>query len=98
MKNKIRTNNQWRALVSFWELSPDEQVEAMQFCSDPENIEQEKFVCYKGMTISLQEFLLVADEELLAQGWVGIYGLSNTGAVVIKVDDRQEAVVCGILT
>ena len=87
----IKTNNIWRQIVSFYDLTPKQQ-------SDNEGQEESSFFVYLGDAYNLSDFMRIDDKEGELKGWDGHLGTSYFTAILIKVADSGDAVIVGRAT
>lgn len=84
---KIKTNNQYRDLVSGDELTAEQQREYDYLDGD---LGEYLFVVYKGMAFWIGDLSRTEQD-----GWDGVAGLSAFTAVLFKFSDCGQQVKCG---
>ena len=82
----IKTNNQFRELLYWHELTEKEQTEF-----DYDGAEDSTFFRYKGYTYTLCDFMRV-EREGPFKGWDGILSDSFFSGVLVKFSDDGDAV------
>ena len=91
MNIEIKTNNHWRELISWFDLSEKEKSD-FDWIDDPEESGYE-FFRYKKQVYSLSEFMRVDNNSpLKTLGYDGYYGNGFFSGVLIKLSDCCEAV------
>jgi len=85
----ITSNYHSRPILHAFELEDDEFDTLEQY-----ERENSHFIRYKGMLLNVDGFMLTNSDEY----WTASYGISNTGAVVLHLNDDCESVVLGIVT
>lgn len=102
MKLKIKTNNQFRHLLFFNELTDNEKrkVESDYDYMKQEEIENQMYVKYKGDIFGLDSFIRIPNnpwaphaEEIFPAGWSGYCELGYGFGYLIKFSDDGESVL-----
>lgn len=93
---QIKTNNQARPLLSFYELSRVHQDEVINERGALECDDWKGFV-FKGQLYNLDDFMRFSDEsEERKMGWDGGMAQSAFHAVVVKLDSSDlDSVIVG---
>ncbi len=84
----IKTNNQWRGIVDFCNLTEKQQ-------EDNEGLEDSSFFIYRGDAYSLGDFIRIDDKEGAFKGWHGLLGEGYFSAMLVKISDSGDAVIVG---
>lgn len=98
---KITTNNQYRPILYWHELTESEQKEYKDAYDD---VEDSSFFRYRDWCYDLNDFLRVNDslngkgKDHDLYGWDGYKNDSFFSSVVIKLSDCNEAVRVGLAT
>ena len=88
---KVITNNHYRPLLSFWELSPREKKEMTDILE--EKAEEDTFFRYKGTVYPLSDFM----RTFSTPNWDGILSTTAFTAIVVKLSPDGEAVKVGLV-
>tara|TARA_R110000787_G_scaffold32676_4_gene86321 strand:- start:250 stop:555 length:306 start_codon:yes stop_codon:yes gene_type:complete len=97
---KIITNNQYRTILSFFELSTKEQNERSSYY---DTIEESSFFRYRGLVYDLGDFMrvreytyddAVTNHEM--QKWDGYHNDSFFSSVLVKYSECNDAVKVGL--
>ena len=92
---QIKTNNQPRPLLSFYELTKVQQSEVTDDVGE-DNCEEWKGFVFKGQLYNLDDFMRFSDEsEERKMGWDGSMAQSAFHAVIVKLDIDLESVIVG---
>ena len=87
----IISNNQWRFLIYWWDLTEKEQKEF-----DCEGVEDDTYFRYRGQVYSLSNFMRIEENHPLhCLNWHGHHGQSYFSGIIIKIDDCNDAVIVG---
>ena len=81
---QIKTNNHWRNLLYWYELTEQEQagLDYADKCGD--------FLRYKGRAYSIEDFMLVDEHNELFKDWHGYASDSFFSGVLIRCDEYGE--------
>jgi hypothetical protein len=95
---KIKTNHQFRLLLSWHELTEAEQTEHADAYKD---VQQSTFFRYRNWVYDLNDFLRVESSHLPSAehslcGWDGYQNETFFSSVVVKYSDCGEAVKVGL--
>ena len=96
---KIITNNHFKEILSFFDLSIEEQNELKD---SYDTIEESSFFRYRGLVYDLNEFLRVNDslngkgKEHEMYGWDGYHNDSFFSSVLVKYSSCNDAVKVGL--
>jgi hypothetical protein len=82
----VKTNNQWRDLISFYELPESEQKENEEYYSDS------SFFKFKGTYWCMGECMIIGDGN---NYWHGYIGYCNTTSICVHLSDCGEQVIVG---
>ena len=97
---KITTNNQYRPLLHWHDLTEEEQKELDMY----EDVQESSFFRYRDWTYDLNDFLRVNDslngkgKDHDLYGWDGYKNESFFSSVIVKYSDCGEAVRVGLAT
>ena len=93
---QIKTNNQARPLLSYYELTKEQQSEVAADVGQ-DNCEDWKGFVFKGQLYNLDDFIRYSDEsEERKLGWDGGMAQSAFHAVIVKIADSDfDSVVVG---
>lgn len=87
----IKSNNQFRFLLDWYELSLKEQAEF-----DWEGVENDMYFRYRGQVYSLASFMRIdSNSPLHCLNWHGSHGDSYFSGILIRLSDCNDAVVVG---
>ena len=98
---KITTNNQYRPILHWSELTEEEQTEYRDVYDD---VEDSSFFRYRHWTYDLNDFLRVNDslngkgKDHALYGWDGYHNETFFSSVVIKYSDCSDYVRVGLAT
>ena len=87
---KIKTNNQPRDILTWYDLTPAEQKE-FDYLEEGEG----SFFRYKGWVYDLGEFMRV-DHTAIPCKWQGYYGGAAFSGVLIRYTSNCEQVIVGM--
>ena len=94
---EIKTNNQWRELLSYWELSAAQRTDF-----DYNGADEGSYFMYKGRAHALAEYTMFNSvwstptvEGDILHGWHASAMQSAWTGTVIKVSDCGDAVTVG---
>ena len=93
MATTIKTNNQPRDFLSFFDFNEKDQkaIESNFGYMTREELEEGcYFFKYKGWIYNLSEFMTTS-----VDGWDGALSDSYFSGIVIRISSNQESVVCG---
>ena len=95
---KIKTNHQYRPLLSWYELTAAEQAEHRDAYED---VQESSFFRYRNWVYDLNDFLRVENSHLPSAehgfyGWDGYKNESFFSSVVVKYDNYDCAVKVGL--
>ena len=96
---KIITNNHFKEILSFFDLTNKEQNEIKD---NYDTIQESSFFRYRGIVYDLNEFLRVNDslngkgKEHEVYGWDGYYNNSFFSSVLVKYSSCNDAVKVGL--
>lgn len=91
----IKTNNQARPLLSYYDLTEKQQAELGEL--ELEQVESWKGFVFKGNVYNLDEFIILSEgSEEKALGWDGAAAQSAFHAVLVKLDHKDfDSVIVG---
>ena len=96
---KIITNNHFKEILSFFDLTNKEQNEIKD---NYDTIEESSFFRYRGQVYDLNEFMRVNDslngqgQEHVLYGWDGYHNDSFFSSVLVKYSSCSDAVKVGL--
>ncbi|MGQ4893356.1 MAG: hypothetical protein ACP6IQ_01885 [Candidatus Njordarchaeia archaeon] len=89
---RIVTNNQYRPILGFHDLTEKEKEEMIEhFCNDEEYAIDSSYFRYRKTIYPLSEFVRVEDNNLKKE-WDGVLSINAFKGVLIKVSNAMEAV------
>jgi len=97
---KIITNNHFKEILSFFDLTEKEQNEIKD---NYDTIEESSFFRYRGQVYDLNEFMRVNDslngqgQDHVLYGWDGYHNESFFSSVLVKYSSCTDAVKVGAL-
>lgn len=95
---EIRTNNQKRELLYFFELSENDQNNVEREYSEM-NKDEEQFFKYKGYWYALSDFSHIPNDHQISKlGWHGMLTIYNSMNLVVKLSNSREWVTVGRMT
>ncbi|MDD1626888.1 MAG: hypothetical protein LUQ26_05345 [Methylococcaceae bacterium] len=93
----IISNNQWRFLLNWFELTDKEQKEFDW--EDVECMEGDTYFRYRGQVYPLSNFMRIEeDHPLSCLNWHGYEGHSYFNGVLVKLHDCGDSVIVGRYT
>ena len=84
----IKTNNHWRPFLYRYEVPEKILASEFDWQNDPDDVEVDSFLQYKGVYYHIREFLH-ADSPAF-EGWDGEMWWSATSGILIKLSDDGE--------
>jgi len=96
---KITTNNHYRMILSFFDLTEKEQNEIKD---NYDTIEESSFFRYRGLVYDLNEFMRVNDslngkgQDHEMYGWDGYHNDSFFSSVLVKYSSSNDGVKVGL--
>lgn len=91
---EIRTNNQARPLLSWYELTDKEKAE-FDYIENPEEETGLDFFRFKGRIYTLSDFMRIDQQSTAFPGWHGYKGDGFFSGMLVKLSDDGEAVIVG---
>ena len=88
---EIKTNNQPRNLMYFYELT-EKEMQEFDYLTDEEIVERD-FVRYKGIVYDLGEFIVSPPEE-----WDGFHPESFFSGILVKYVNSDQVIMGEMLT
>lgn len=89
---EVTTNNHWRQILHWHDLTKKEQSELKDSCSTAKDtVEDSAFFRYKGQIYDLSDFI----RANIVPGWHAVKTSSNFSGMVIKASDCGEAIKIG---
>jgi hypothetical protein len=92
---EIRTNNQPRELLSWFDLTEKEKAEFDWYSDFTETSAPIEFFRYKGNVYTLGDFMRLDKNSPFPGDWHGYKGDSFFSGLLIRLDDTGESVVVG---
>lgn len=89
MAVSIRTNHQWRDILTWWDLTDKERAE-FDYLEDGEG----EFVRYRGHVHYMGNFMRI-DDQANMPGWHGAEGDSYFSGTLVRLSDDGERCVMG---
>ena len=90
---KIITNNHFKEILSFFDLTNKEQNEIKD---NYDTIEESSFFRYRGQVYDLCEFMRNNDNSPFCNDWDGYHNDSFFSAVLVKYSECNDAVKVGL--
>jgi len=90
---KITTNNHYRMILSFFDLTEKEQNDIKD---NYDTIEESSFFRYRGIVYDLCEFMRNNDNTPFSNDWDGYHNDSFFSAVLVKFSSCNDGVKVGL--